>query len=300
MGLTARLSVATAAWTLLGTCVALPMAGAADRPVSTAALTVSTVLVDDGFDLSGRLIQGGAVTGRVPKGTTELRLDAQPVAIAEDGRFLIAFDRDARANAALVARMQGGREVRRQLEIAPRAWSISRLDTLRKYPVPRPEFEKLRATELAEINASRNIRSDSEGWRQKMVWPVTGRISTLFGSQRIYAGEPGSYHSGIDIARPTGTPIVAPADGIVVLATSRPFSLEGYLLIIDHGAGLSSAFMHLSRIDVRAGERVQRGQPVAAIGSTGRSTGPHLHWGLKWHDARIDPLLVAGPMPVTN
>lgn len=131
-----------------------------------------------------------------------------------------------------------------------------------------------------------------------MRWPPTGRISTLFGSQRIYRnGEAGSYHSGIDVAKPIGSAVLAPADGVVILAADHPFTLEGNLLIVDHGMGLNSAFMHLSRIDVRVGERVTRGQPIALSGMTGRATGPHLHWGLKWRDAKIDPLLVAGPMP---
>lgn len=120
----------------------------------------------------------------------------------------------------------------------------------------------------------------------------------MFGSQRIYQnGEAGAYHSGTDIARPAGTIVVAPADGVVVLAADHPFTLEGNLLMIDHGMGLNSAFLHLSRIDVKTGDRVTRGQAVGAVGMTGRATGPHLHWSLRWREARIDPLLMAGPMP---
>lgn len=119
-----------------------------------------------------------------------------------------------------------------------------------------------------------------EGWRQRFRWPVTGRISGVFGAQTIHAGEPGSYHTGVDVARPTGTLVAAPADGIVVLASPPPFSVEGDLLILDHGMGLSSAFLHLSRIDVSVGARVRQDQPVDAIGTKGRSTGPHLHWSV--------------------
>jgi murein DD-endopeptidase MepM/ murein hydrolase activator NlpD len=229
-----------------------------------------------------------------------LSLNGKPVELAGDRRFLIAFDRDAAPTAILAARLASGAEVRQTLSIAPRAWDISRLDRLPKYPVPRPEFERVRPGELAQINAARALRSDSQGWRQSFLWPVTGRISTLFGSQRIYAGEPGAYHSGIDIARPTGTVVLAPADGVVILATPRPFMLEGNLLLVDHGMGLNSAFMHLSRIDVKLGERVRRGQPIGAVGRSGRATGPHLHWGLRWREARLDPLLVAGPMPAAD
>lgn len=254
----------------------------------------------DPFALTGKLVQGGLATGTAPRGTTLLSLNGRPVQIAPDRRFLIAFDRDAGPTATLVARLGSGAEVRKPLAIAPRAWDISRLNTLPKYPVPRPEFERVRPAELAQISAARASESDSQGWRQTFLWPAVGRISTLFGSQRIYAGEPGAYHSGIDIARPTGTIILAPADGVVILATPRPFTLEGNLVLIDHGMGLNSAFMHLSRIDVKLGERVRRGQPIGAVGRSGRATGPHLHWGLRWNDARLDPLLVAGPMPVAD
>ncbi|ATY34742.1 peptidase [Sphingomonas psychrotolerans] len=246
------------------------------------------------------MVQGGLATGTAPRGTTLLSLNGAPVAIAADRRFLIAFDRDATPTAVLAARLANGSEVRQTLAIAPRAWDISRLNTLPKYPVPRTEFDRVRPAELARINAARAMRSDSQGWRQSFLWPVTGRISTLFGSQRIYRGEPGAYHSGIDIARPTGTVVLAPADGVVVLAAATPFTLEGNLLMIDHGMGLNTAFMHLSRIDVKLGQQVRRGQPVGAVGRTGRATGPHLHWSLKWRDARIDPLLVAGPMPAAD
>lgn len=249
------------------------------------------------FRLQGSLIQGGMAIGIAPPGTAQLSLDGTAVQVAPDGRFLIAFDRDAAATATLAARLTNGNEVRETLAIAPRAWNISRLPTLPKYPVPRPEFERVRPGELARIEAARAMRTDAQGWRQAFQWPLTGRISTLFGSQRIYAGEPGAYHSGIDIARPAGTVVLAPADGVVVLAADHPFTLEGNLLMIDHGMGLNSAFMHLSRIDVAMGQHVKRGQPIGAVGRTGRATGPHLHWGLKWRDARIDPLLVAGPMP---
>ncbi|MGZ5791847.1 MAG: M23 family metallopeptidase, partial [Croceibacterium sp.] len=128
-------------------------------------------------------------------------------------------------------------------------------------------------------------------------WPVTGRISGKFGSQRIYkGGETGAYHSGVDIAPGAGTPIIAPADGVVVLAAEQPFSLEGHLLIVNHGGGLDSAFLHCDTLAVKVGDIVRQGQVIATVGMTGRATGPHLHWSLTWRGARLDPLLLAGPM----
>ena len=247
--------------------------------------------------LTGPLSQGGMVAGTVPPGTVLLTLDGAPVGIAPDGRFILGFDRDAVPAAMLVATLADGRTVAQPLVIAARAWTVSRLDTLAKIPLPEPEFDRLRPAELAQIAAARAILTDAAGWRQPMHWPLTGRISTLFGSQRIYKdGAAGAYHSGIDIARPTGTVVVAPADGVVILAADHAFTLEGNLLMIDHGMGLNSAFLHLSRIDVRVGDHVQQGQPIGLVGMSGRATGPHLHWGLRWHEAKLDPLLAAGPM----
>ena len=250
------------------------------------------------FTLSGEIEQGGAVLGTVPGGTRTLSFDGKTIPFASDGTFLIAFDRDAGPNALLVATLGNGRQVSKSLAVAPRAWNISRLNTLPKFPVPSAEFQRLRPPELAQIKAARATDHDADGWRQHLIWPATGRISTLFGSQRIYkGGEKGAYHSGIDIAVPTGTPVRAPADGVVILAADHPFTLEGNLLMVDHGMGLNSAFLHLSKIDVHVGDHVRQGQVIAESGATGRATGPHLHWSLMWRGSRIDPLLVAGPMP---
>lgn len=247
--------------------------------------------------LTGPMVQGGAIIGTVPSGTTALTLDGALVPMSDDGRFLIAFDRDAPPTAMLVATTPGGM-VTRALVVAPRAWNIERLDTLPRFAQPTEEFNRRRPQELAAINAARGVNAISNGWRQRFQWPVIGRLSGMFGAQRIYKnGEAGSYHSGTDVARPAGTPVLAPADGVVILAADSPFTLEGNLLMLDHGMGLNSSFLHLSRIDVHVGEHITQGEQIGAVGMTGRATGPHLHWSLKWRDRRIDPLLIAGPMP---
>jgi murein DD-endopeptidase MepM/ murein hydrolase activator NlpD len=250
------------------------------------------------FHLSAPATQGAALTGVAPAGTVLLRLDGRPVAVDDDGRFLIAFDRDAAPEATLTARLEDGRAVSQAIAVAPRAWRIERVDAPLRPTQSSAAFLAQRAPELAAIAAARATVTSARGWRQRFIWPRTGRISGLFGSQRIYRGEPGAFHGGVDIAGPSGSPVVAPADGVVILAAAdKPFTLEGHLLMIDHGHGLNSAFLHLSRIDVKVGEPVRQGQTVGAVGASGRATGPHLHWGMKWNDARIDPLLIAGPMP---
>ncbi|VVT00274.1 Peptidase [Sphingomonas aurantiaca] len=245
------------------------------------------------FRWTGTLSQGGLILGTAPTGTRALTLDGKPIALSPDGRFLAGFDRDAGPQAVLAATLADGRIVTQPLTIAPRAWRIERLNTLPKFPAPDPVFARLRPPELAQIAAARARTSDAQGWRQAFAWPATGRISGLFGAQRIYKGEPGSYHSGTDIAKPTGATVTAPADGVVILAADHPFTLEGNLLMLDHGMGLNSAFLHLSRIDVKVGDHVTQGQPIGAVGMTGRATGPHLHWSLRWNDAKLDPMLVA-------
>ena len=247
------------------------------------------------FALEGAVMQGGLVLGTAPEGTVRLEFDGRDIPLASDGRFLIAFDRDAGPAAALAAHLSDGTQIVEQLNVARRAWRIEHVNAPLRPSVPGDAFLKIRAAELEQINAARQLRTDSEGWRQRFVWPHEGRISGRFGAQRIYRGEPGSYHSGVDVAGAAGQVIVAPADGVVILASARQFTLEGNLLMLDHGMGLNSAFLHLSRIDVRNGDHVRQGQIIGAIGSTGRATGPHLHWGMKWNAARIDPMLLAGP-----
>ncbi|HEX8553235.1 MAG TPA: M23 family metallopeptidase [Sphingomonas sp.] len=254
------------------------------------------------FRIEGSRTQGALLRGQAPDGTitVSLELPGQPaVPVPLDGRrFIIGLDRDAGPTATLIATLEDGRQVRETLSIAPRAWRIERIDAPYRAGRTTAEFDRLRPAELARIAAARAVPTQADGWRQPMRWPLVARVSGLFGAQRVYRGAPGSYHNGIDLAAPTGTPVRAPANGIVTLAAdpAQPFTLEGNLLMVNHGAGLSSAFLHLSRIDVRPGDRVTAGQVIGAVGATGRATGPHLHWALRWRDARLDPLLVAGPV----
>ena len=245
------------------------------------------------FGLTGVLTQGGWARGLVPPGTATLSLSGKPVMIARDGRFFIAFDRDSQPTLQLTARLSNGRSVWRNITVSPRAWQIERIALGPKPGTPpSAEYARRRSGELALINAARSVDHLVDGWRQRFIWPVYGRLSGKFGSQRIYNGTPGSYHSGLDIATgASGTPFVAPADGVVTLAAQSPLSLEGKLLMLDHGMGLNSAFLHCSAHAVREGDLVRQGQYIANIGKTGRATGPHLHWSIKWRDFRLDPLL---------
>lgn len=266
---------------------------AACVPVRAPAAPIARPTPIEPIRVEGVARQGGVLRGTAPTGTVALTLDGVPVPLATDRRFLIGFDRDAAASALLVATLADGRQLRLPLTVVPGSWAIERVDAPLTAGRTGEEFARLRPPELARIAAARAVDHDADGWRQRFVWPAAGRHTGRFGAQRVYQGVPASYHTGADVAVPTGTPVRAPADGVVVLA-SGPFTLEGALVIVDHGKGLSSAFLHLSRIDVRVGDRVRQGDPLGRSGATGRATGPHLHWGVTWRGRRLDPALLAG------
>jgi murein DD-endopeptidase MepM/ murein hydrolase activator NlpD len=240
--------------------------------------------------LEGNPEQGALLRGTAPPGTDSIRLDGREMPVAPDGRFVIGFDRDAPPAMRLAARRADGREIDVQaLTVARRAWSIQNVNMARPANGPTPEYARLREGELVRIGAARQQNSITTGWTQRLILPARGRISGLFGAQRVYRGVPAAYHSGLDIAAGAGAPVVAPADGVVTLAPPPSFSLEGNLVIIDHGMGLTSAFLHLSDASVRVGQRVRQGEEIGRVGATGRATGPHLHWSLVWNGARLDP-----------
>ncbi len=263
--------------------------------IAAAALLASAAAQDTDFRLNGAAEQGALLRGTAPPGTVALDMNGREVPLAPDGRFLLGFDRDAGPAATLTARLADGSEIRLPLDVAPRRWRLSYVNMARPATGPTPEYQRVRDGELARIGAARARRSNSSGWSQRFIWPARGRISGAFGTQRIYrGGVPAAYHSGADVAAGAGAAVVAPADGVVTLAPPPAFSLEGNLVIIDHGLGLSSAFLHLASAAVRTGDRVRQGQPIGRVGATGRATGPHLHWSLVWNGARIDPQAVAG------
>jgi murein DD-endopeptidase MepM/ murein hydrolase activator NlpD len=181
------------------------------------------------------------------------------------------------------------------IAIVDREFPLERITGVPESTVnPPPAIAERIADEQAQVARARTRDDARSDFEVPFVWPVTGRISGVFGSQRIYNGTPKSPHSGLDVAAKTGTPVKAPAAGIVTFADADLY-LTGGTVLIDHGHGVSSSFLHLSRIDVKVGDRVEQGQPFALVGATGRATGPHMHWGLNWFETRVDPQLVVDP-----
>ncbi len=237
--------------------------------------------------------QGALLAGSVESGS-RLAMDGNAIPVAPDGRFIIGFDRDHGPVSRLVVTRSNGTSIETVIRVTPRRWPIQNINMARPSGGPTPEFARLREGELQRIGAARRQRSAATGWAQRLILPARGRISGVFGSQRVYRGVAAAYHSGLDIAAGAGAPVVAPADGVVTLAPPPAFSLEGNLVIVDHGMGLTSAFLHLSRASVRVGQRVRQGEEIGRVGATGRATGPHLHWSLVWNGARLDPQAALG------
>ena len=246
--------------------------------------------------LDGRPIQGGLIVGQATPGA-RVAVDGRAVRVAPDGRFLIGFGREAGPNAILAVIWPDGTQERRTLDIAPRAYDIQRIDGLPERLVsPAPEDLARIKQDSARISTARQRDTAETMFASGFAWPAIGAISGVYGSQRILNGQPRQPHFGVDIAAPTGTPVAAPADAIVVVTDEAMF-FTGKTLMLDHGHGLTSVFAHLSEIGVGDGERVRKGQIVGRLGATGRVTGAHLHWGMALFGVQLDPALLVPPMP---
>ena len=260
-------------------------------------LAASGAAADDAVRLEGNFTQGGLVTGHATPGST-VTLDGATVRVGRDGLFILGFGREAPAQAELVVVRPDGVRDHRVLDIAQRAYEIQRIDGLPEAMVT-PEDPALLdriADERALVQAAWAHDTPSSDFLGGFAWPVIGPISGVYGSQRILNGEPRQPHYGVDMAAPVGTPVAAPAAGIVRLAEPDLYYTGG-TVIIDHGYGLSSTLMHMASVTAIVGQRVKQGDIVGTVGATGRVTGPHLDWRMNWHDARIDPQLLVGPMP---
>ncbi|WP_457318749.1 M23 family metallopeptidase [Stenotrophomonas sp. P5_B8] len=235
--------------------------------------------------------QGAMVIGKVPAGSV-VQYAGRSLRVSGYGSVVFGIGRDEKGPLQLqVQRPDGGSETV-SIAVTARDWPTERVNGVPPKTVnPPPAIAERIKREQAQVTAARARDDNRTDFAQAFIWPVQGRISGRFGNARVYNGQPGAGHSGMDIAVPTGTPVKAPAAGVVTFAGPDLY-LTGGTLLLDHGFGISSNFLHLSRIDVKVGDRVEQGQVIAAVGATGRATGPHLHWGMNWFDTRIDPLLV--------
>ena len=246
--------------------------------------------------LSREPIQGGLVQGRTAPGAV-VTLDGEKVPVSKSGLFVLGFGRNARPSSVLVLRLPGGEVDTRQLAVEQRRYKIQRIDGLpgRKVSPQKRDMKRIKA-ERKQLRAARRVMSAEPRFTSGFTWPVTGRLSGIYGSQRILNGKKRRPHFGVDIAAPAGTPIVAASDGRVVLVHQGMF-FTGKTVLIDHGLGIGTLYIHMDSIDVKKGAHVRRGQLIGRVGMTGRATGPHLHWGLTWRGVSLDPALLVGRMP---
>ncbi|MBA1330651.1 peptidase M23, partial [Candidatus Endoriftia persephone str. Guaymas] len=231
------------------------------------------------LSLQGDLLQGGLAIAQVEPGT-QVRVDGKPVRVSEEGIFIIGFSRENPLQSEIRLIAPDGSEHKELISIGKRSYKIQRIDGLPQSKVtpPKRDWERIRK-ETAQIKAARKLDEPRTDFLKGFILPVKGRISGVYGSQRILNGKPKRPHSGLDLAASEGAPVVAPADGVITLAHPDMF-YSGGTLLLDHGHGLTTSYLHLSRLLVEQGQRVRQGEVIGEVGMTGRATGPHLHWGL--------------------
>ena len=252
-------------------------------------LVLSVMVSAEG--LQSQLTPGGILVGQASVGS-RIVYDKREVRLAEDGRFILGFGRDAQLQQSYTEHFANGESKTFYFTLKPRKYDIQRLTGIaKKYVSPDERVLSRIRREAAQVRKARIADTDQADFFNGFGWPVKGRISGVYGSQRVYNGQPGRPHYGLDIAVPTGTPVAAPADGVVQLVDPDLY-YSGGTIIIDHGHGLFSSFLHLSKVAVKGGDAIKRGQIIGEVGATGRVTGAHLDWRYNWFDQRLDPALL--------
>jgi len=259
-------------------------------------LLVSALIASFSFsalavELKGHLTQGGLVTGQL-NNAKSVSLNGKPLKLSDTGLFVFGFGRDAKPNHTLSWVDKSGKNHSQDLVITLRDYNIDKITGVaKKYVSPPKAVSERISREAVAVRKARAVDSDLEYFLQPVLRPAEGRISGVYGSQRYFNGEPRRPHFGLDIANKTGSPVYAPISGTVVFAEPDLY-YSGGTLILDHGHGVTSTYIHLSKLDVKVGDKITQGMKVAEIGATGRVTGPHLDWRFNWQGERLDPALL--------
>jgi len=255
-------------------------------------LMVSTARAENKLGLPESLTQGGLYVGKVEAGA-EVWFGDKKLRTTGDGHFVVGLNWKQGAMARFKVRQRDGNILHQRLSVKKQTYDVQHIDGLPPKMVTPPKEVLARIQEdSARVRNSRKKDSDLRDFMKKFIWPVKGRISGKFGNHRILNGKAKSPHGGMDIAVPEGSPVKAPLGGVVSMVHDLYYT--GNTLIIDHGYGINTVYAHLSRIDVKPGQRLKQGDIIGAVGATGRATGPHLHWGLNWYAERLNPGLVLG------
>ena len=262
-------------------------------PVSTFG---ETITLNTNTQLQGEFTQGGLIRGKT-LANSHISLNDKTVRTTPDGQFAFGFGRDAAKTSTLVITLPHGEKLTHTLKVQPRDYKLQEINGVPQKTVTPPKSALGRIkkeTQLVKI--ARKTDSNATDFLSTFQWPLTGPITGVYGSQRIYNGTPKRPHYGLDIAAPVGTVVRAPTDVTVTLAHQNMY-YSGGTLIMDHGYGISSTFIHLDEVLVKVGDKIKKGDIVAKVGSKGRSTGPHLDWRINWFGVRLDPALIMPDMP---
>lgn len=257
-------------------------------------------IFSDNITLKGEFVQGGLVIGQTRPGS-QVTYDKQVIRVSPKGNFVIGFNRDEPKTVELKIVTPDDETISKELRVKKREYQIQRIDGLAKSKVsPRkPEVLARIRKEGSQAAQARKLDDERSDYLETFIWPTKGRISGVYGSQRVLNGKPRRPHFGVDVAAPIGTDVVAPVSGVITLANPDMF-FSGGTLILDHGHGLSSTFLHLSKLLVKPGDRVRQGDLIARVGATGRVTGAHLDWRMNLFKRRVDPQLLVPPMVLSD
>ena len=245
-----------------------------------------------GLTLYGQITQGAIIRGHLDNAQS-ISVFSKEAFLDENGNFVFGIGRDAPASIQLDVKWKNLGQENISVPVTQREYDIQRIDGVDDKYVrePGPELLKRTQEEASMVWLARQNVRETADFLGGFQWPAKGTITGVYGSQRVFNGVPKRPHYGLDIAGPVGTPVYAPAPGKVSLVHNDMY-YSGGTLIIDHGQGISSTFIHLSKIHVKKDQEVKTGERIGDIGATGRATGPHLDWRINWFDQRLDPALV--------
>ena len=258
-----------------------------------------TITLNPHTQLQGEFTQGGLIRGKT-LADSRITLDDKVIRTTPDGHFAFGFGRDASLTSTITITPPSGKMLSRTLKIQPRDYKLQKVNGVPQKTVTPPKSVLGRIKKETQlVKTARKTNSDATDFLSTFQWPLIGPITGVYGSQRVYNGTPKRPHYGLDIAAPVGTVVRAPTDVTVTLAHQNMY-YSGGTLIMDHGYGISSTFIHLDEVLVKVGDKIKKGDVVAKVGSKGRSTGPHLDWRINWFGVRLDPALIMPAMPAAQ
>ncbi len=242
------------------------------------------------IEFKGKFLQGHFIVG-ITNPSAKIIVDKKEVKVSKEGFFAFGIDRDRKFDLT-ITKIQDGKKEKIVKKVLKRKYNIQRIDGLEESKVTPPEsvYKRIKE-ENNKIGKARAINSDLPFFKNQFIMPVKGIISGVYGSQRILNGKPKWPHYGIDIAAKKGTMIKSSGSGTVTMAENDLYYTGG-TIIMDHGHGISTIYSHLESVMVSVGDKINQGDIIGTVGSTGRSTGPHLDFRVNWFQTRLDPMSV--------